>query len=80
MKFDYDWPSGFRGEETCEHCGRTTVTTSPEDGYTLNCPCEPNGSDEHIANNHCFHYKSMENLSCNTIKCSLTLTIKTLLM
>ena len=36
MKFGFDWPSGFRGEDL-RNCGRRT----PEHGYTTSSPGEP---------------------------------------
>ena len=41
MKFAFDWPSGLRGEDV-EHRGRQT----PEHGYTISSPSEPDGSGE----------------------------------
>ena len=53
IKFGFDWPSGFRGEDLC-NCGRTTDGRTTDDGRTpdhglpLSSPCEPNGSGELI--------------------------------
>ena len=45
VKFGFDWPGGFRGEDV-RNCGRTTDGWTPEHGYTISSPCEPNGSGE----------------------------------
>ena len=41
MKFGFDWPSGFRGEDLC-NCERRTADDgrrrTPEHGYTLSSP------------------------------------------
>ena len=43
-KFGFDWQSGFR-KDPIENCGRTTTDgRTPEHGYTLSSPCEPDGS------------------------------------
>ena len=61
IKFGFDWPSGF-GEEDVWNCWRRTdgrrttddgrQTTddgrTPDHGYTISSPCEPNGSGELI--------------------------------
>ena len=45
-KIQLDWPSGFR-EEDLWKCGRTTDNgRTPEHGYTISSPCQPNGSGE----------------------------------
>ena len=44
IKFGFDWPSGFRGEDF-ENGGHTTDGRWL-DGYTISSPCEPNGSGE----------------------------------
>ena len=43
IKFGFDSPSGFRGEEKLWMDGRT-----PDHGHPISSPCEPNGSGELI--------------------------------
>ena len=48
IKFGFDWPSGFRGEDLW-NCGRTDGRTdgrTPDHGHPISSPCEPNGSGE----------------------------------
>ena len=46
IKFDQDWPAGFRDIQVCKY-GRRTTTTDDDDGrttdhwYTISSPCEP---------------------------------------
>ena len=45
MKFGFDWPSGFRGEDcgqTTDAYGRqTTDRRTSEHGHPISSPCEP---------------------------------------
>ena len=46
IKFGFDWPSSFRGDvSTMWTDGRCWT---PEHGYTISSPCEPEGSGEGI--------------------------------
>ena len=48
IKFGFDWPSGFRGEDL-RNCGRTTDDgRTPDHGHPISSPCEPDGSGELI--------------------------------
>ena len=40
MKFGFDWPSGFRGEDLL-NCGRPTDGRTPEHGHPISSPFEP---------------------------------------
>ena len=47
MTFVFDWHNSFRGE--FEHFGQQRqrqLRRTPEHGYTISSPCEPNGSGE----------------------------------
>ena len=55
VKFGFDWPSGFRGEDLRKWWttddgrttdGRTDDGRTTEHGYTISSPCEPDGSGE----------------------------------
>ena len=49
IKFGFDWPSSFRGEDL-ENGGRrrTDDGRTPDRGHPISSPCEPNGSGELI--------------------------------
>ena len=42
IKFGFDWPSSFRGEDLSKWFA-TDAGRTPEHGYTISSPCEPDG-------------------------------------
>ena len=50
MKFGFDRPSGFRGEDVWTLLTATTITTMTTDyieqGHTISSPCKTNGPGE----------------------------------
>ena len=45
LKFGFDWPSGFRGEDFL-NCGWTDDGRMLHHGHPMSSPCETNGSGE----------------------------------
>ena len=46
MKFGFDWPTGFRGEDLLNFGrtttdGRTDDRRTPDHGHPISSPCEP---------------------------------------
>ena len=56
MKFGFDWPSGFGGEDVW-NCWPQRRRT-PEHGYTISSPCEPDASGEQKMHSALFLFTS----------------------